>query len=78
MPEEWKDFSFTLPAYGGVMGHAEVKEGKLAVLEAKQNPCAAPMDPNAPRVIVIPKSFGTEAEIEKNALPEGFSIRNQE
>lgn len=78
VPEEWKDFSFTLPAYGGVQVHAEVKDGKLAVLEAKQNPCAAPMDPNAPRVIVIPKSFGTEAEIAEKALPEGFSIRNLE
>lgn len=64
VPEAWKDFSFRLPAYGGVMVDAEVKDGRLArlVLLPKAD------GPAREKVVVVPESFLEGVALADSAL----------
>lgn len=59
VPESWKDFSFSLPTYGGGKLEAEVRNGKFAKLKYDGKD-------KAKRTLLLPKRLVPEGKAEKS------------
>ena len=59
VPENWKDFSFSLPAYGGGKLEAEVKNGKFAKLKYDGKG-------KTKRTLLLPKRLVPEEKVNKS------------
>lgn len=67
-PESWKDFSFTLPAYGGGKVDVLVKDGKFSKLDYKSAE-------DSQKTIIFPKRLVPESKIDKSWESDGDFYR---
>ena len=67
-PESWKDFSFTLPAYGGGKVDVLVKDGKFSKLDYKSAE-------DSQKTIIFPKRLVPESKNDKSWESDGDFYR---
>lgn len=63
-PDSWKDLSFDLPAYGGIMVHLKLEKGKLTLLNLRVN---SP-DQEQIKVLVLPASVLDGVDLESSSI----------
>ena len=65
-PLEWKDYSFTLPCYGNMLIHVEVKDGQLRKCDVTKNIWS---DSCREKTFWIPTALVDRKKIQKDVLP---------